>query len=120
MKKEDSTNSENKEFLHRTCRLNEGLDLIAGRWKAIILIYISEEVNRFSLLKLALEGKITDQTLGRQLKELEKKNLISKTYIPGFPARVDYRLTDKGMSLLPILIALDKWTEQHYVMNSDK
>lgn len=119
MKKEDSTNSINKEFLHRACKLNEGLDLISGRWKAIILIYISENTNRFSLLKLALSDKISDQTLGRQLKELEKTNLIGKTFIPGFPARVDYHLTTTGKALLPILNALDQWAEHHYPTNYD-
>ncbi|SHG56960.1 winged helix-turn-helix transcriptional regulator [Pedobacter caeni] len=120
MKKEDSTNSINKEFLHRVCKLNEGLDLISGRWKGIILIYISENINRFSLLKLALSDKITDQTLGRQLKELEKTNLIEKTFIPGFPARVDYNLTAAGAALLPILVTLDQWAEDHYPEKNDE
>ena len=119
MKKEDSSNSVNKVFLHRACKVNEGLDLISGRWKAIILIHISENANRFSLLKLALADKISDQTLGRQLKELEQSNLISKTFIPGFPARVDYQLTITGNALLPILDALDKWTEHFYPTNDE-
>ena len=108
MRKQDSTNSANQVFLHKSCKVNEAIDLISGRWKAIILIYISEETNRFSLIKAVLDNKISDQTLGRQLKELEQSNLIGKTFIPGFPARVDYHLTDKGKALLPILDALDE------------
>lgn len=117
MKKEDSTNSINKVFLHNSCKVNEALDLISGRWKAIIIFHIAEKANRFSLLKAALLQKISDQTLGRQLKELEKSNLIGKTFIPGFPARVDYYLTANGEALLPILNALDEWTEHYYPTN---
>lgn len=96
MRKEDSTNTANKVFLHKSCRVNEAVDLIAGRWKAIIVIHIGKKTNRFSLLKTALNNMISDQTLGRQLKELEQSNIIGKTSIPGFPDRVDYHLTFKG------------------------
>jgi len=114
MRKEDSTNLANQLFLHKSCKVNEALDLISGRWKALILIYISEETNRFSLIKAVLDNKISDQTLGRQLKDLEISNLIEKEILPGFPVRVNYYLTKKGKALLPILDALDKWTEQYH------
>jgi DNA-binding HxlR family transcriptional regulator len=114
MRKEDSTNSANQIFLHKSCKVNEAIDLISGRWKALILIYISEKTNRFSLIKAVLDNKISDQTLGRQLKELEQSNLIDKKIVPGFPVRVNYYLTEKGKALLPILDALDVWTEQHH------
>lgn len=109
MKKENSSNAINKEFLHRSCKVNEAMDLISGRWKALIIIFIGEKTNRFSLLKAVL-GNISDQTLGRQLKELENAKLITKTIIPGVPVRVDYELTKKGKSLLPILDALEEWS----------
>lgn len=114
MRKVDSTNSANQLFLHKSCKVNEAIDLISGRWKALILIYISEKTNRFSLIKTVLDNKISDQTLGRQLKDLEQSNLIEKKLIPGFPVRVDYNLTEKGKALLPILDALDEWTEQYH------
>jgi DNA-binding HxlR family transcriptional regulator len=109
MKKETS-NSLNKAFLLDSCRINGALDIISGRWKALILIHISEGTNRFSLLKNALPT-ISDQTLGKQLKELEKDTLITKEIIPEVPVRVNYHLTKKGTSLLPILVDLSEWHE---------
>lgn len=109
MKKETS-NSLNKTFLLDSCRINGALGIISGRWKALILIHISEGINRFSLLKNAMPT-ISDQTLGKQLKELEKDQLIDKEIIPEVPVRVDYHLTKKGASLLPILTELSEWYE---------
>lgn len=110
MIKTTSTNAINRNFLHRVCRINAALETIAGRWKALILIHISEDTNRFSLLKQALQG-ISDQTLGKQLKELENAGLITKEIIPAVPVRVDYHLSSKGQALLPILTDLSNWND---------
>lgn len=110
MAKETSSNALNRAFLHGSCRINAALETIAGRWKALILIHISEDKNRFSLLKQALAG-ISDQALGKQLKELEADKLLTKTIIAEVPVRVDYQLTEKGMALLPILTALSEWND---------
>ena len=75
-----------------------------------MLIHIGEGNNRFSLLKSVMPG-ITDQTLGKQLKELEMSGLIIKTIIPEVPLRVDYSLTPKGEALLPILAQLSEWSD---------
>ncbi|MFC0515554.1 winged helix-turn-helix transcriptional regulator [Mucilaginibacter angelicae] len=110
MIKENSSNSINKAFLYKSCRINGALDTISGRWKALMLIHIDEGNNRFSLLKNVMPG-ITDQTLGKQLKELEMSGLIIKTIIPEVPVRVDYSLTPKGEALLPILAQLSEWSD---------
>jgi DNA-binding HxlR family transcriptional regulator len=110
MIKENSTNAANKAFLYKSCRINGALDTISGRWKALIIIHISENNNRFSLLKAVMPA-ITDQTLGRQLKELETSGLLIKNIIPEVPVRVDYILTAKGEALLPILADLSAWSD---------
>jgi len=109
MRKENSSNAINKAFLHDSCNINGALDLISGRWKALIIIHIAEKTNRFGLLKTVLDN-ISDQTLGRQLKELENSGLINKTIFAEVPARVDYNLTVKGELLLPILSTLGQWS----------
>lgn len=109
MIKETSSNAENKAFLLKSCRINGALDVISGRWKALIIIHISEKTNRFSLLKAAMKS-ISDQTLGKQLKELESDKIIAKVIIPEVPVRVDYELTAKGHALLPILANLSEWS----------
>jgi DNA-binding HxlR family transcriptional regulator len=108
MNKENSSNALNKAFLLNSCRINGALDVISGRWKALILIHISEGVNRFSLLKSVLPT-ISDQALGKQLKELEADNLLIREIIAEVPVRVDYHLTDKGLLLMPILTSLSQW-----------
>ena len=92
------------------CRINGALDLIAGRWKALIIIHISEGTNRFSLLKAELET-ISDQALGKQLKELEADKLITKKTIEAIPIKVEYTLTARAETLLPILEQLSEWFE---------
>jgi DNA-binding HxlR family transcriptional regulator len=111
MIKENSSNAQNKVFLYKSCRINAALDLISGRWKALIIIYISEGQNRFSLLKNVLES-ISDQTLGKQLKALETDGLITKTILAEVPVRVDYQLTEKGQALIPILYELSDWNDR--------
>lgn len=108
MIKENSSNALNKAFLLSSCRINGALDIISGRWKALILIHIFEGVNRFSLLKTVLPT-ISDQALGKQLKELEADHLLIKEIIAEVPVRVDYHLTEKGLSLMPILTNLAEW-----------
>ena len=110
MVKKDSTNARNKKRLMHLCRINGALDMIAGRWKALIIIHISEGTNRFSLLKAALES-ISDQALGKQLKELEADKLITKKTIEAIPIKVEYTLTAKAEALLPILEQLSEWFE---------
>ncbi len=110
MIKETSSNAANKAFLLKSCRINGALDLIAGRWKALIIIHISENTNRFRLLKIALHS-ISDQTLGKQIKELEVSGLIIKNIIAEVPVKVEYQLTAKGEALLPILSDLSEWSD---------
>lgn len=111
MIKSTSSNAANKAFLYQSCRINAALDVISGRWKALIIIHISEKQNRFSLLKAVL-ATVSDQTLGRQLKELESSGLIAKTILAEVPVRVDYHLTEKGKALLPILQDLSEWNDR--------
>ncbi len=108
MIKQNSSNALNKAFLLNACRINGALELIAGRWKALILIHISEGVNRFSLLKNVLPS-ISDQALGKQLKTLEKDGLLSREIVAEVPVRVNYHLTEKSTALLPILSDLSNW-----------
>ncbi|MCW3464857.1 winged helix-turn-helix transcriptional regulator [Chitinophaga nivalis] len=110
MIKETSSNALNKAFLYQSCRINAALEVISGRWKALILIHIAENTNRFSLLKNVLPT-ISDQTLGKQLKELEADKLIVREVIPEVPVRVNYHLTAKGTALLPILTDLCDWND---------
>ncbi len=113
MRKEQSSNSINEQYLFNACGLNLAISKISGRWKTQILLSIVRGHNRFNLLHKKIDN-ISEQVLGRQLKALEKDNIITKAIIPdSIPIGVEYRLTDLGIELLPILNALCDWGK-HY------
>lgn len=85
------------------------ISLIDGKWKMHILFWLwKKEVLRYSELKRAL-GKVTHKMLSNQLKELENDDLIVRTEYPQVPPKVEYALSKKGKSMMPVLSALCKW-----------
>lgn len=113
MRKEQSTNFINEQYLFTACELNTALALISGRWKTQILLSIYHGNNRFNLLYKNLKN-ISEQVLGRQLKALEKDGIIIKNIIPGTtPTGIEYTLSDNGLKLLPILNELCLWGRQY-------
>ena len=89
------------------------LSLISGKHKMIILYCLMEfEVVRFNELKRYLK-KITDKTLSNNLKELEANHLIIRKEYPQIPPKVEYRLSDRGRSLMKVLDQLCVWGENN-------
>lgn len=85
------------------------LSVIGGKWKMIILYLLkNNEVIRFNELKRQI-GKITYKTLSVQLKEMEADNIIIRKEYPQIPPKVEYSLSDKGKSLIPIMDAMCNW-----------
>lgn len=96
-------------FTHDTaCPMKRTLGIIGGKWKTIIIWYISQGSNRFGLLKSQIEG-ISEKMLSQTLHELEADSIISKKIYPVVPPKVEYSLTEKGLSVLPILEAMHQW-----------
>ncbi len=88
--------------------VSEPLKLIGGKWKIAILHALSMGPIRFGALKRNL-SPITQQMLTKQLRELEKDNLINRKVFDVVPPKVEYSLTDFGWSFEPVLVALCKW-----------
>lgn len=89
------------------------MSLIGGKWKMHILFWLwKTEVLRYGELKKAL-GTITHKMLSSQLKELEADDLIIRTEYPQVPPKVEYRLSEKGKSLMPVLSSLCHWGVEH-------
>lgn len=85
------------------------ISLTDGKWKMHILFWLwKKEVLRYSELKRAL-GKVTHKMLSNQLKELETDDLIVRKEYPQVPPKVEYFLSEKGKSMMPVLSALCKW-----------
>lgn len=90
------------------CPVEATLDLIGGKYKALILWHLSEGKLRFSELKKAI-ASATPKMLTQQLRELEAQNLIHREVFPIVPPKVEYSLTELGQSLLPILMQMRDW-----------
>lgn len=89
------------------------LSLIGGKYKMIILYWLGEfDVLRHNALH-RLIGKISFKMLSATLKELEADGLINRKVYPQMPPKVEYSLTDKGKSLIPILFELCQWGDDH-------
>jgi DNA-binding HxlR family transcriptional regulator len=92
------------------CPLEEALLLLSGRWRVLILYWLSQGPMRFNQLQRANEG-ISHRMLSLELKTLEEAGLVSRTIHPSKPPQVEYALTEHGQSLIPILATLGDWWE---------
>lgn len=90
------------------CPVGVTLDMIGGKYKALILWHLSEKTMRFSELKKRISGA-TPKMLTQQLRELESDRLIHREVFPVIPPRVEYSLTELGQSVMPVLVAMRDW-----------
>ena len=90
------------------CPVEATLELIGGKYKALILWHLAESKLRYSQLRQSIAG-ITPKMLTQQLRELESKELIHREVFPIVPPKVEYSLTDLGKSLLPLLTSMRDW-----------
>lgn len=89
------------------------LSLIGGKYKSVILYTLMEfRVVRFNEMKKYIGG-ISYKTLSATLKELERDGLVRRKEYPQIPPRVEYSLTARGESLIPILDAMCTWGDEH-------
>lgn len=85
------------------------MQLIQGKWKIYILYELAENgVGRFNELSRSIQ-QVSNKTLTNQLRELEADGLISRKVYPVVPPKVEYRLTSKGTSLMPVLDMICNW-----------
>lgn len=93
---------------NENCPVEATLNLIGGKYKALILWHLSFGTLRFSELRKVIKTA-TPKMLTQQLRELESHDLIHREVYPVIPPKVEYSLTDLGKSLLPILVAMRDW-----------
>ncbi|MFH0966967.1 MAG: helix-turn-helix domain-containing protein [Methanobacteriota archaeon] len=91
-----------------TCPIRVSLLIIGGKWKPLILWHLKDGPQRFTHIQRSIP-RITQMMLTKQLRELESDKIIERTMYHEIPPRVDYRLTDIGRSVFPVLCALYKW-----------
>lgn len=93
---------------HPACDVEITLDLIGGKWKGIILYHLLSGKIRFNQLRKLIPS-VTQRMLTNQLRELEQAQIIKRTVYPVVPPKVEYELTEIGLTLKPILLLLKTW-----------
>ena len=91
------------------CAIDATMSLIEGRWKAVIMCKLAKKGDqRFNQFLKGIDG-VSPRMLTRQLKELERDGLISRVMFNKMPPHVEYSLTERGKSMIPVLLALSDW-----------
>ena len=108
-KSKDSEQCECSKFV---LSVNDSLEVLNGRWKLLILITLRLGKKRFKEISREIMG-ITDKVLSKELKELEANQLISRVVHETFPPKVEYALTEHGLSLDGVILSLRDWGNYH-------
>lgn len=90
------------------CAVELTINLIGGKYKALLLWELSESTKRFNELRKRFP-EVTQKMLTQQLRDLENDGLILRHVYPQVPPKVEYSLTDFGRSLMPVIHAMNQW-----------
>jgi DNA-binding HxlR family transcriptional regulator len=102
-----------KKYLSATdCPITATIDVIGGKWKPIIIWVLLAGPKRFGELHKGIPGMAL-KVLSRQLKELERDDIVTRKVFAEVPPRVEYSLTAKGQSLSEIMRSLSRWSENN-------
>lgn len=100
-----------KKIIENNCPMRATMKIIGGKWKPLILQQINGQTKRFGeLIKLLPE--ITKQMLTKNLRDLEKDGIINRKVYAVVPPKVEYSLTEKGKTLIPILEIMAVWGQE--------
>lgn len=94
------------------CPVTYTLSVIGGKWKPLILYYLTQGTQRNGELKRFIPG-ITQKILTQQLRELEADGVVHRKVYTVVPPRVEYSLTEYGHTLEPVLQAMALWGVNH-------
>ena len=98
------------------CPVTATLQMIGGRWKTIILYSLSPGTKRFGEIAVRIPD-ISRKVLTEQLKELVEDGLILREQYKEIPPRVEYSLTELGISLSPVIRELEIWGTENVLAN---
>jgi DNA-binding HxlR family transcriptional regulator len=112
MRKETSTNALNEKMINDSCGMAYTLGVLGGRWKPAILCRLMHGTMRYGELKKSIEG-ISERMLVAQLRELESDGIVSRKVFPEVPPRVEYEMTELGLSMQNVIAAMSDWGNMH-------
>ena len=94
------------------CPLEYALDVLGGKWKSRVLFMLSDGTLRYSELRQKM-ANITDAALAAALKDLTRDGLVRRRQYEEIPPRVEYELTERGQSVIPVLHHMCRWAEEN-------
>ena len=107
------TRSGEEGFVSHACRrITPVLNRVGDKWSMMIVMLLGDGPKRFMELKRAIDG-ISQRMLTLSLRNLERDGLVSRTVTPTIPPRVDYELTELGLSLREPVQGLGAWAMAH-------
>lgn len=96
------------------CPLEYGLAVFGGKWKSRVICVLAEKkILRYSGIRKEM-ANITDAVLAATLKELIADDIIQRKQFDEIPPRVEYSLTEKGISVVPILQSICRWSGAYH------
>lgn len=96
---------------NKKCPMRFLLKILGGKWKPLILQQIREKPQRFGELR-KLIPEINKQMLTKNLRELEKDGVVKRKVFPEVPPKVEYSLSETGLTLLPVLEVMENWGKE--------
>jgi DNA-binding HxlR family transcriptional regulator len=97
---------------HFGCPVQATSNVMAGKWKVLIVWHLSFGSRRFAELRELLPG-VSEKVLTAQLRELERDAVVRRLAAKTIPLRVDYMLSDAGKELIPVMEAMCSWGTKH-------
>jgi DNA-binding HxlR family transcriptional regulator len=94
------------------CPVEAALDVIGGKWKPLILWWLQQRTHRFAELRRKMPG-ITEKMLTQHLRQLEADGIVRRQVYPTVPPKVEYSLTEYGLTLKRALRAICDWGRTH-------
>ncbi len=96
---------------HICPKYEQAIQLLGKRWTGLLLYTLLEGPKRFCELTSTVEA-LSDRVLSDRLRELELEGVVERVVYPQIPVRVEYKLTEKGRGLEPVVLAIRRWADK--------
>ncbi|RGR91794.1 winged helix-turn-helix transcriptional regulator [Phocaeicola plebeius] len=104
---------EEKNTIIKICPVRNVIARFGNKWALLVILILSEnKVLRFSELKKMIPD-VSSRMLSSTLRTLEADGLVSRKVYPEVPPKVEYSLTETGLSLVPFIVQLTEWAQKH-------
>jgi DNA-binding HxlR family transcriptional regulator len=90
-------------------RFEKAMSIISQRWTGLVIYQLLTGPQRFSTIESAIG--ISGRVLSERLKDLEQEGIVKRDVFPETPVRIEYSLTEKGLSLEPLMKDIEKWSQ---------